>query len=152
MRNLVAEVFKDVSYVLDDEAYSTTDSQEYVRKRFIRAWESVEGYKVGQFQKLRIYSDLFKEYLMERNYTMLFVMAVEILPWPLEKMAMSTKFNEVALYLYLFIYIYLVLTPIFSSELCDLIVICAPSYHTCLLRFPMVTYVRSLFGCNSLLY
>lgn len=47
LRNLTAEVFKDISYVLDDEAYSTRDNQEYVRKRFIRAWESVvEGYKV----------------------------------------------------------------------------------------------------------
>ena len=50
LRNLIAEVFKDISYVLDDEAYSTIDNQEYVRKRFIRAWESVEGYKVGQCQ------------------------------------------------------------------------------------------------------
>jgi hypothetical protein len=51
LRNLTAEVFKDISYVLDDEAYSTIDNQEYVRKRFIRAWESVvEGYKVGQCQ------------------------------------------------------------------------------------------------------
>lgn len=34
---------------------------------------------------------------MERNYIMLFGMAVEILPRPLEKMVTSMKFNEVVL-------------------------------------------------------
>ena len=49
MRNIIPEVYKDVSYVLDDEAYSTVEHQEYVKKRFVRAWESiVECYKVGQ--------------------------------------------------------------------------------------------------------
>lgn len=41
---------------------------------------------------------------MERNYTMLFGMAVETLPRPLEKMVMSMKFNEVELIGSLFIY------------------------------------------------
>ena len=43
---------------------------------------------------------------MERNYIMLFGMAVEILPRPLEKMVTSMKFNEVVIIgsLYLFIF------------------------------------------------
>jgi len=97
LRNLIVEVFKDVSYVLDDETYSTIDNQEYVIKRFVRAWETVvECYKVVQFGYLYIYSEmLFEECLMERNYAMVFGMAVEMLPRPLEKMTTSMKFNEV---------------------------------------------------------
>ena len=97
LRNLIVEVFKDVSYILDDETYSTIDNQEYVRKRFVRAWETVvECYKVGQFGYLYIYSEtLPEECLMERNYAMVFGMAVELLPRPLEKMTTSMKFNEV---------------------------------------------------------
>ncbi|KAF8327057.1 COG4 transport protein-domain-containing protein [Amanita rubescens] len=80
LRNLIVEVFKGVSYVLDDETYSTIDNQEYVRKRFVRAWETVV--------------ECYKECLMERNYAMVFGMAVEMLPQPLEKMTTSIKFNE----------------------------------------------------------
>ena len=43
---------------------------------------------------------------MDRNYTLLFGMAVETLPRPLEKMVTSMKFNEVVIIgsLYLFIF------------------------------------------------
>jgi hypothetical protein len=47
LRTLIADVYKDVSYVLDDEAYAVAEYQDVVRKRFIKAWEGlVEGYKV----------------------------------------------------------------------------------------------------------
>jgi hypothetical protein len=47
LRTLLADVYKDVSYVLDDDAYATAEYQDVVRKRFIRAWEGLaEGYKV----------------------------------------------------------------------------------------------------------
>lgn len=47
LRNLLNDVFKDVSYVLDDDSYSAAEYQDVVRKRFIKAWESlVDGYKV----------------------------------------------------------------------------------------------------------
>ena len=47
LRTLLADVYKDVSYVLDDDAYAAAEYQDVVRKRFIRAWEGLaEGYKV----------------------------------------------------------------------------------------------------------
>ncbi|KAK2460519.1 hypothetical protein APHAL10511_006989 [Amanita phalloides] len=80
LRNLVLEVFKDVSYILDDETYSVMDHQDYVRKRFIKAWELIVEY--------------YKDNLTERNYATVFSMAVETLPRPLEKMMINSKFNE----------------------------------------------------------
>jgi len=47
LRTLISEVYKDVSYALDDEAYSAAEYQDVVRKRFIKAWEGlVDGFKV----------------------------------------------------------------------------------------------------------
>jgi len=47
LRTLLADVYKDVSYVLDDDAYTAAEYQDVVRKRFIKAWEGLaEGYKV----------------------------------------------------------------------------------------------------------
>jgi hypothetical protein len=48
LRTLIPDVYKDVSYVLDDDAYSAAEYQDVVRKRFIKSWESlVDVYKVG---------------------------------------------------------------------------------------------------------
>ena len=43
----IPDVYKDVSYVLDDDSYASAEYNDVVRKRFIKAWEGlVEGYKV----------------------------------------------------------------------------------------------------------
>lgn len=48
LRTLIPDVYKDVSYVLDDDSYSAAEYQDVVRKRFIKAWESLaDGYKVS---------------------------------------------------------------------------------------------------------
>lgn len=47
LRNFIAEVYKDVTYVLDDDSYSAAEYQDAVRKRFSKAWEGlVEVYRV----------------------------------------------------------------------------------------------------------
>jgi hypothetical protein len=47
LRTLLADVYKEVSYVLDDDAYAAAEYQDVVRKRFIKAWGGLaEGYKV----------------------------------------------------------------------------------------------------------
>jgi hypothetical protein len=47
LRTLILDVYKDVSYVLDDDGYSAAEYQDVVRKRFIKSWESLaDGYKV----------------------------------------------------------------------------------------------------------
>lgn len=58
LRTLIPDVYKDVSYVLDDEAYSAAEYQDVVRKRFIKLWESlVDVYRVGHFHILSAASD-----------------------------------------------------------------------------------------------
>ena len=47
LRTLLTDVYKDVSYVLDEDAYTAAEYQDVVRKRFVKAWEGlVDGYKV----------------------------------------------------------------------------------------------------------
>lgn len=47
LRTLIPDIYKDVSYVLDDDSYSAADYQDTVRKRFVKTWESLlDGYKV----------------------------------------------------------------------------------------------------------
>lgn len=47
LRSLLDDVYRDVSYQLDDDTFAEAEELDIVRKRFIRAWESlVDGYKV----------------------------------------------------------------------------------------------------------
>ncbi|KAJ7632374.1 COG4 transport protein-domain-containing protein [Roridomyces roridus] len=80
LRNLITEVYKEVSYVLDDESYSAAEYSDVVRKRFIKAWEAlVDGYK-----------DAFTD----SNYRMFFGLALDVLLRPWEKFMMGFKFTE----------------------------------------------------------
>lgn len=48
LRTFIPDVYKDVSYVLDEDGYSAAELQDLVRKRFVKAWEGlIEGYKVN---------------------------------------------------------------------------------------------------------
>ncbi|KAG8912577.1 hypothetical protein FRC02_005936 [Tulasnella sp. 418] len=80
LRSLVSDVYKDVSYVLDEDGYSTAEFQDVVRKRFIKAWEALV--------------DGFKATFTEGNYAMFFSLAVEILVRPWEKHILGMKFSE----------------------------------------------------------
>ncbi|KAJ7752135.1 COG4 transport protein-domain-containing protein [Mycena metata] len=80
LRNLITDVYKDVSYVLDDDSYSTAEYNDVVRKRFVKAWEGlVDGYK-----------DTFTE----SNYRLFFGLALDVLLRPWEKFMMGFKFTE----------------------------------------------------------
>ncbi|KAJ7684832.1 COG4 transport protein-domain-containing protein [Mycena polygramma] len=80
LRNLIVDVYKDVSYVLDDDSYSTAEYNDVVRKRFIKAWENlVDGYK-----------DAFTE----SNYRLFFGLALDVILRPWEKFMMGFKFTE----------------------------------------------------------
>ncbi|KAJ7098169.1 COG4 transport protein-domain-containing protein [Mycena belliarum] len=80
LRNLITDVYKDVSYVLDDDSYSAAQYQDVVRKRFVKAWEAlVDGYK-----------DTFTE----SNYRLFFSLALDVLLRPWEKFMMGFKFTE----------------------------------------------------------
>ncbi|KAG8217409.1 COG4-domain-containing protein [Butyriboletus roseoflavus] len=48
LRSLIPDVYKDVSYVLNEDGYATTEYQDIVRKRFVKVWEGLtDGYKLG---------------------------------------------------------------------------------------------------------
>lgn len=51
------EVYKDVSYMLDDDSYASAEYQDVVRKRFVKAWDGlVEGFKVGGYTTMWCFS------------------------------------------------------------------------------------------------
>lgn len=80
LRMLLADVYKDVSYVLDEEAYAAAEYQDVIRKRFIKAWEGlVDGYK-----------DTFTE----SNYRLFFGLALDVLIRPWEKLVMGLRYSE----------------------------------------------------------
>ncbi|KAF8177334.1 hypothetical protein K438DRAFT_60449 [Mycena galopus ATCC 62051] len=80
LRNLITDVYKDVSYVLDNDSYSAAEYNNVVRKRFIKAWEGlVDGYK-----------DTFTD----SNYRLFFGLALDVLLRPWEKFMMGFKFTE----------------------------------------------------------
>lgn len=46
LRTFIQDVYKDVSYILEEDNYTASDQRETVRKRFVKAWETlVDGYK-----------------------------------------------------------------------------------------------------------
>jgi len=48
LRTLIIDVYRDVSYALDDDGYTAAEYQDLVRKRFVKAWEGlIDGYKVN---------------------------------------------------------------------------------------------------------
>ncbi|KAI0060834.1 COG4-domain-containing protein [Artomyces pyxidatus] len=80
LRTLLADVYKDVSYVLDEDGYAAAEYQDVVRKRFIKAWEAlVDGYK-----------DTFTE----SNYRLFFGLALDVLIRPWEKLVTGMKYSE----------------------------------------------------------
>nr|XP_019049350.1 hypothetical protein I302_03136 [Kwoniella bestiolae CBS 10118]OCF28280.1 hypothetical protein I302_03136 [Kwoniella bestiolae CBS 10118] len=80
LRGLLDDCYKDVTYLLDEDSFAEADESDLVRKRFIRAWESlVDGYK-----------DSFTDH----NYQTFFNLTVEVLVRPWEKMIQGMRFTE----------------------------------------------------------
>ena len=47
LRSLLDDIYRDVSYNLDEDTFAEAEDLDIVRKRFIRAWEQlVDGYRV----------------------------------------------------------------------------------------------------------
>ncbi|KIK45917.1 hypothetical protein CY34DRAFT_22317 [Suillus luteus UH-Slu-Lm8-n1] len=80
LRTLIPDVFKDVSYVLDEDSYNAAEQHDIVRKRFIKTWEGlVDGYK-----------DAFTD----NNYRTLFGLALDVVARPWEKYILTLHFSE----------------------------------------------------------
>ncbi|KAJ3997994.1 COG4 transport protein-domain-containing protein [Lentinula boryana] len=80
LRNFITEVYKDVSYVLDDDAYSNAEYQDLVRKRFIKLWDAL--------------MDDYKDSFTDANFRLLFGLVLDALLRPWERFMMGLKFTE----------------------------------------------------------
>ncbi|KAF9792460.1 COG4-domain-containing protein [Thelephora terrestris] len=80
LRTLIVDVYRDVTYALDDEGYTAAEYQDLVRKRFVKAWEGlIDGYK-----------DTFTD----SNYRLFFGLALDVILKPWEKAILSLKYTE----------------------------------------------------------
>ncbi|KAH8102832.1 COG4-domain-containing protein [Cristinia sonorae] len=80
LRTFIPDVYKDVTYTLDDDGYAAAEYNDVVRKRFTKAWEGlVEGYK-----------DAFTE----SNYRLFFGLALDVLVRPWEAFIKGLKYTE----------------------------------------------------------
>lgn len=106
LRPLLSDVYKDVSYKLDDDAYNEAEYRDDVRKRFVKAWDALlSGYKVRLCSTLspsrltdradRHTSTRAQDSLTEGNFNLFFSTAVNVLVRPWESMIRGMKFTEV---------------------------------------------------------
>ncbi|CAE6388417.1 unnamed protein product [Rhizoctonia solani] len=80
LRSLIPEVYRDVTYVLDESSYSAAENGDVVKKRFVKGWGEVVG--------------SYKDTLTEENFRAFFALAVEVVVRPWEKYIMGMKFTE----------------------------------------------------------
>jgi len=80
LRQFVADVYKDVSYNLDQDAYTAAEYNDVVRKRFIRQWTTL--------------LDGFKDILAPSNFHGFFLLTVEVLTRHWEKHILGLRFSE----------------------------------------------------------
>ncbi|GAA5976610.1 hypothetical protein JCM10908_005566 [Rhodotorula pacifica] len=80
LRPLLSDVYKDVSYKLDEDGYNEAEYRDEVRKRFAKGWD---GLLSG-----------FQDSLTESNYNLFFSTAVNVLVRPWESMIRGMKYSE----------------------------------------------------------
>ena len=97
----IPDVYKDVSYVLDDDSYASAEYNDVVRKRFIKAWEGlVEGYKVRDplttLLSVSATKVIDQDIFAETNFRLFFGLALDVLVRPWEKFVMALRYSEVS--------------------------------------------------------
>ncbi|BGP01261.1 Conserved oligomeric Golgi complex subunit 4 [Rhodotorula toruloides] len=80
LRPLLSEVYKDVSYKLDEDAYNEAEYRDDVRKRFVKGWDALMS--------------AYRDSLTESNFNLFFSTAVNVLVRPWESMVRGMKFTE----------------------------------------------------------
>lgn len=80
LRPILSDVYKDVSYLLDDDGYAEAEYSNRVQKRFVAAWEHA----------LRPY----QHSMTATNFALFFATAVNVLVRPWEGMVRGMKFTE----------------------------------------------------------
>ncbi|KAK4050105.1 Golgi transport complex subunit 4 [Microbotryomycetes sp. JL201] len=81
LRPMLTDMYKDVSYVLDEDSYAEAEYRDEVRKRFVRSWDILLG---G-----------YKDQLTASNFNLFFASAVNVLVRPWEGIVRNMKFTEV---------------------------------------------------------
>lgn len=80
LRAILQDVYKDHTYLLDEDAYATVEANDLVRKRFTKAWETLMNAPKSTFT--------------DGNYRTFFGMAIDTLVKPWEKMLGVMKYTE----------------------------------------------------------
>ncbi|KAF8309865.1 COG4 transport protein-domain-containing protein [Cantharellus anzutake] len=80
LRQFVADIYKDVSYNLDQDAHTAAEYNDVVRKRFARLWGAL--------------LDGFQDTLTGGNYHQFFLLTVEVLTRHWEKQILTMRFSE----------------------------------------------------------
>ena len=98
LRPFILECYKDISYSLDEDGYAESEYNDLVRKRFIRAWESMtHSYRVGIHVCCVIpLLTRYQETMTEPNYQLLFGSILSGLVRPWEATVRGMKFTEVS--------------------------------------------------------
>ncbi|CBQ68830.1 related to conserved oligomeric Golgi complex component 4 [Sporisorium reilianum SRZ2] len=80
LRALLLETYRDVSYVLDDDAFADADARDLVHRRFAKSWLLVFHHFRGTFT--------------DANFTTYVSMALDALLKPWEALVMRMRFTE----------------------------------------------------------
>lgn len=100
LRTFISDVYKDVTYMLDEDTYAVADYNDVIRKRFIKAWEGlIDGYKVCVMHSLYCFCNLIirQDIFTESNYRLFFGLALDVLVRPWERHVVTLKYSEVNL-------------------------------------------------------
>ena len=80
LRPLLADCYKDMTYVLDENSYNEAEYQDLLRKRFVKSWNAL----------VEMYKDVFTT----PNYQFLFSLTVSVLSRLWETQLKSMRFTE----------------------------------------------------------
>jgi len=89
-------VYKDASYLLNDDGQGISAYHGLPRKRFVKAWESlIDGYKVYSSPCKCAFLTNVKDTFAEANFRLFIGLAVDAVIKPWEKQVTSMKYTEV---------------------------------------------------------
>ena len=103
LRAILQDVYKDQTYLLDDDGYAAAEANNLVRKRFVKVRGNLLKQRALTNVSFKSWEALMsgpKTFFTEGNYRAFFGMAIDMLVKPWEKMLGIMKFSEVRVSLY----------------------------------------------------
>lgn len=80
LRNFLTDCYRDITYLLDEDAYTESDYSNLFQKRFLKAWE--------------VLTDPYRDTFTSENYRVLFTSLIGVLGRLWEMTLKSMKFTE----------------------------------------------------------